>query len=180
MNRQARVKNMVMTGLLAAVLVVLAQILVPIGAVPFTMAVLGVVLIGLLLPPAWAAACLGVYMVLGFAGVPVFAGFMAGPAVLLGPTGGYLFGYFALTLCLSFAVKRGGGVLWQALAGVAGLVGLYLFGTVWYVMLTGAPFLSGLAMCVVPFILPDLAKLALGIGVAAALQRRLAPGRARG
>lgn len=178
MRIQSKTGRMVLAGLLAALLVVMAQIVVPIGPVPFSMAVFGVVLMGLLQSPAWAAASLGAYMLLGVVGVPVFAGFKAGPQVLFGPTGGYLVGYFALALALAFAVKHTQKLVLRIAAGVLGLALLYLFGTLWYVVLTGASFASGLALCVLPFIIPDLAKLALGVGITAAVQRRLLARRA--
>ena len=87
---KSKTKDLVLAGLLAAVIAVLAQISLPIGPVPFTLAVLGVFLTGLLLTPGWAMASIAVYLVIGAIGLPVFSGFSGGPAVLVGPTGGYL------------------------------------------------------------------------------------------
>ncbi len=97
-----------MTALFAALTAVLAQIQLPIGPVPFNLAVFGAFLAGMLLEPAWAAASMGVYMLLGAVGIPVFAGFMGGPAVLLGKTGGYVIGYIFIALATALAVKRSG------------------------------------------------------------------------
>ena len=93
MKRKIATKDLVLTALFAALTAVLAQIQLPIGPVPFNLAVFGAFLAGMLLEPAWAAASMGVYMLLGAVGIPVFAGFMGGPAVLLGKTGGYVIGY---------------------------------------------------------------------------------------
>jgi biotin transport system substrate-specific component len=78
----------------AALLAVLAVLPgIPVGPVPITLATLGVLLAGVLLGP-WrgAAACL-VYLLVGFAGVPVFAGGASGVGVLAGPSAGYLLAY---------------------------------------------------------------------------------------
>ncbi len=166
--------KMVRAALLAALLCVLALVVVPLGPVPFSMAVFGVALIGAFLPPLWAAASLGCYLLLGFCGLPVFAGFKAGPGVLLGPTGGYLAGYFVLALAISFAVKKAWPVWLQALCGLLGLMGCYLLGTLWFMLVTGATFIEGLTLCVFPFALPDLGKIALALVLAAALQKRMA------
>ncbi|MDL2254267.1 biotin transporter BioY [Ruminococcaceae bacterium OttesenSCG-928-I18] len=146
--------------------------MVPIGPVPFTLAILGVAFLGAMLPPPWAAGSLGAYLLLGLCGLPVFAGFNAGPGVLLGPTGGYLAGYFLLALAVSLARKKPLPLQW--LAAAAGMSGCYLLGTLWYTLVTGATFLSGLVLCVVPFVLPDALKITLALLLARALQRRMA------
>ena len=92
MKRKIATKDLVLAALFAALTAVLAQIQLPIGPVPFNLAVFGAFLAGMLLAPAWAAASMGVYMLLGAVGIPVFAGFMGGPAVLLSKTGGYVIG----------------------------------------------------------------------------------------
>ena len=108
MKRKIATKDLVLTALFAALTAVLAQIQLPIGPVPFNLAVFGAFLAGMLLEPAWAAASMGVYMLLGAVGIPVFAGFMGGPAVLLGKTGGYVIGYIFIALATALAVKRSG------------------------------------------------------------------------
>ena len=108
-------------ALLAALTAVLAQVQLPIGPVPFNLAVLGAFLAGMLLRPAWAACAMGVYMALGLIGIPVFAGFVGGPAVLAGKTGGYVLGYVCIAWCTAMA--RRFGRLWLMAAGMAlGLV----------------------------------------------------------
>ena len=106
MKRKIATKDLVLTALFAALTAVLAQIQLPIGPVPFNLAVFGAFLAGMLLEPAWAAASMGVYMLLGAVGIPVFAGFMGGPAVLLGKTGGYVIGYIFIAMATALAVKR--------------------------------------------------------------------------
>ena len=65
MKRKIATKDLVLTALFAALTAVLAQIQLPLGPVPFNLAVFGAFLAGMLLPPAWAAAYMGVYMLLG-------------------------------------------------------------------------------------------------------------------
>ena len=95
-----------------------------------------------------------VYVLLGAAGVPVFAGFRAGISVLAGPTGGYIIGYivavFIIGVRADVLVKRStageqtasGGravkeTLLYALAMVIGLLICYAFGTAWFMISTG-------------------------------------------
>ena len=138
MKRKIATKDLVLTALFAALTAVLAQIQLPIGPVPFNLAVFGAFLAGMLLEPAWAAASMGVYMLLGAVGIPVFAGFMGGPAVLLGKTGGYVIGYIFIALATALAVKRSGKLPVIGAAMLAGLLVCYGFGTAWFMAVTGA------------------------------------------
>lgn len=73
--------------------------------------------------------------------------------------------------------SRTSKVRWaEAAALVLGLLVLYAFGTAWYMFMYartqgGAGLMSVLLLCVIPFVIPDLIKLALAL----ALARRLAP-----
>ncbi|MBP8856252.1 MAG: biotin transporter BioY, partial [Oscillospiraceae bacterium] len=78
-TQNTKTKQLVLSGLLAAFTAVLAQIVLPVGPVPFNLALLGAYLAGMLLPPAAALGSMAVYCVLGAFGVPVFAGFAGGP-----------------------------------------------------------------------------------------------------
>ena len=159
-------------ALLAALTAVLAQVQLPIGPVPFNLAVLGAFLAGMLLRPAWAACAMGVYMALGLIGIPVFAGFVGGPAVLAGKTGGYVLGYVCIAWCTAMA--RRFGRLWLTAAGMAlGLVLCYALGTAWFMGMTGTGLGPSLAFCVWPFIVPDICKGACALAVGTAVAKRL-------
>ena len=112
----------------------------------------------------------------------MFSGFQGGLGALLGATGGYLLG-FLLTALTVWGAERWLGKSAPVFLGacVLGLGLCYLFGSVWYAAVYAAA--SGpvglatvLGWCVFPFVLPDLAKLALAFALsrrlAAALQRR--------
>ena len=115
-----------------------------------------------------------VYLLLGLAGLPVFAGFQGGAGTLPGVTGGYILGFGASALVYWLVTTRLGTALpVSILACVLGLVVCYAFGTAWFWWLTPVPpVLSVLRqpwVCVLPFVVPDLIKLAL----AALLSRRV-------
>lgn len=173
MKRNNKLLQMVWVALLAATLCVMAQIVLPIGPVPFSMATFALYFLGAMLPPAQAAACVGVYLALGFIGLPVFAGFKGGPQVLLGPTGGYLVGYFVVAVLVAFATAHSRRyVVWLA-AALAATAGLYLVGTIWFMVSTQSGLVASLTLCVLPFALPDIAKAVLGLALAKTLHHRL-------
>ena len=167
------------TGFMTALTAVCAWISIP-GPVPFTLQTFAVFLAPGLLGGRLGTMAVGVYLLLGAAGLPVFAGFSGGLGALLGATGGFLLGFLLTALVMwgaEAALGRSGAVFLASAA--AGQALCYLFGSLWYAFgyaggAAGLPAVLG--ACVLPFLLPDAAKLALAF----ALRRRLAPVLARG
>lgn len=157
---------------LGAVLIAICSWISIPTVVPFTMQTFAVFCVLSLLGGKRGTVSICVYLLLGAAGVPVFAGFTAGIGIVLGSTGGYMLGFVAIGLLYWLAVGRLGKKLWvEAAALAAGLVLCYAFGTAWFVLVyarsTGAIGLAtALAWCVLPFAIPDLLKLALALLVA--------------
>ncbi len=164
-------KELIKAGLLAAITAVLAQIVLPIGPIPFNLAVMGAFLAGMLLTPRWACFSMFAYMLLGIIGVPVFAGFKGGAGVLFGNTGGYVFGYIAIALLTSLG--RNKKWYFASLLMAAGVLICYTLGTVWFMILTKNNLAASLAYCVTPFIIPDVAKGICAYAIGKALNTRL-------
>lgn len=167
-------ERIAMIGMFAAVLGVTAQVAVPIPGleVPFTLQTMAVALAGLLLGARDGATCLAVYLLAGAIGLPVFAGGRAGPAVLVGPTGGFLLGFVAQAGVTGWVAGTGPLPGLGRLVGacLAGLIGTYACGAAGLILLAGAP-AARAAQVVLPF-LPGAAVKAV---LAALLYRRLAP-----
>lgn len=173
MPKRNKTRLLVLAAVMAAVLAVLSPLAIPLGPVPITLGTLAVFLTGALLPPLSAAAALSVYILIGLLGLPVFSGFRAGPGVLVGPTGGYLLGYYFIVLALAFARRRTQKPAWQLAAAMGGMAACYLVGTLWYTVVSGASFASGLAVCVLPFVLPDFIKAVAALALARQLEKLL-------
>lgn len=170
--------ELVYIAIFAALIAACSWISIP-SSVPFTMQTFAILLTILLLGGKRATFAVIVYLLLGAVGAPVFAGFSSGIGVLLGSTGGYLIGFLAQTLLYWVVVKESGKnkVLELAIL-VAGLFLCYGFGTLWFVKVytatTGAVgFVTALWWCVIPYILPDLVKLALAYGLSHRLRRHV-------
>ena len=112
---------------------------------------------------------MAVYLLLGLVGLPVFAGFQGGAGTLLGVTGGYILGFGAAALIYWLVTARLGASLpVSILACVLGLLVCYTFGTAWFLVAYARSvgpisLTAALGMCVFPFVLPDLIKLALAV-----------------
>ena len=160
-------KRMTRIALCAALLAPCAWLSVPTQP-PFTMQTFGIFLTLLLLGAKDGTIAIGLYILLGALGVPVFSGFNGGMGALMGPTGGYIVGFLLICLIFGLLCGKGAGLWLKALALLLGLAVCYAFGTLWFVKVYGdmkGPIstLSALSMCVFPFIVPDLAKLALAL-----------------
>ena len=158
-------KTMFLTraALLAAVMCILAPITIPIGPVPITLGVFAVMLAGTILNWKEAGAALLVYLLLGIIGLPVFSSGKSGPAVLVGPTGGYLwtFLFMAIIIALFSSKERGSRVKETVFAVIGCLVALvvcYFFGTLQFMHVASYDLKSALAVCVYPFVAVDIAK----------------------
>lgn len=172
----SRTRSMIVAALMAALLAASAWIVLPIGAVPVTLQVFIVLLVGLLLSPGWAAASVGVYVLMGAIGVPVFSGGMGGLGHLAGPTGGYIIGFLIAAPAVAFTrrafVSRGGN--WAApwsLATLVGIVIIYTLGWLQLSLVTGMGLLPAFVAGVLPFVVVDLAKAVVAVAVAGTLRR---------
>jgi biotin transport system substrate-specific component len=115
------------------------------------------------------------YVLLGAAGAPVFAMFRGGPAVLAGPTGGYIAGYVIAAWVIGLITGRPGGkMLFLAAACAAGFVTYMVMGTCWFMVSTNTYLHEALMICVVPFLPGDALKIAVASGVAFRLRPALA------
>jgi biotin transport system substrate-specific component len=126
-------RDFVLCALLAALTAVGAYITIPMfGAVPFTLQVLFVLLSGLVLGARLGALSMLVYLILGLV-APVYAGGASGVGTLVGPAGGYLWG-FVLAAGLSGLImerRKPRGLVGLTLTSLAGLVPIYVLGATW-------------------------------------------------
>jgi biotin transport system substrate-specific component len=176
--RNQSLRNMLLASLFAALTAVIAQVsffLPGVPNVPVTLQVLAVCLAGGLLGPAWGAIAMGLYVLLGAVGLPVYANGASGLHVLVGPTGGYLLSYPAAAFAIGLLARpqRAPGLLRTGLAMVAGLAMIYLGGGGWAVLVGGKGLAVVLSGWVLPFIPFDLGKVVLAAVLAGAVNRAL-------
>ena len=159
----------------------------PISPVPMSLATLMLYLSVYILGKKHATISCGIYLLIGLVGIPVFSGFTGGAGKLLGPTGGYLIGYLALTWIGGWCVEKWSGgfgnagasgvgrlnFLLQGLGLAAGTVVCYLFGTLWLAYQAGMDFVAALGVGVLPFVVGDVVKIVVGVVVGNVIRRRL-------
>ncbi|MBQ9833486.1 MAG: biotin transporter BioY [Clostridia bacterium] len=170
-----KIKRMTYTALFAVVIAICSWIAVP-ATVPFTLQSFAVFAALTILGGKYGLFAIVLYIVLGAVGLPVFSNFTGGIGVLFGPTGGYIFGFVAMAILYWLITHFFGERLFVRVAAIAlGLVVCYALGTVQFMTVYSMPKEQGLwsafSMCVLPFIVPDIIKIALAFAAAGRLSR---------
>lgn len=164
------VSNIALAAVLAALTAAFAYVSIPIPGLPAPVSfqVFGVYFAGLLLGPRWGGFSLGLYLLVGIAGAPVFSNGGAGLGYVLGPTGGYLIGFLLAAILIGAIVHRGldakplgeVSVAVQAGALVAGLALIYAIGVPWLALTAGYPFVEAATVGAAIFLPGDAIKIA--------------------
>lgn len=153
-------------AIFAAILTVCAWLCIPVGDMVITMQTFGVALALLLLGGKWGTVSIGIYLLLGAVGLPVFSGFRSGIGALAGVTGGFLWGFLTSGLVF-WALERLGKI--PALC--AGLLVCYVCGCGWFYLYAGGGLGLILLRCVIPFLIPDALKLWLAFSLSGRLKK---------
>lgn len=161
-------KNMVLCSLFAALIAVCAWICIPVGDISFTLQTLGIFLSLGLLGGKRGCAAIAIYLLLGAAGMPVFSGFRGGLGALVGVTGGFLWGFLFCGLTYWVLARFS-----KLPAMIAGQLICYLCGCIWFYLYAGGGLWVILLRCVVPFLIPDAAKLYLAYVLTSRLSRHI-------
>lgn len=176
---RSKTYDMVYIAVFAVVMAVCSWISIP-AQVPFTLQTFGVFMaVGVLGGKRGTIAVL-VYILLGAIGIPVFAGFSGGIGALFGMSGGYIIGFlFSAIVMWGLENLIGRKPVMQIISMIAGLIVCYGFGTVWFMIVyartTGAVGLATvLGWCVIPFIIPDLIKIALAFVLSGRVRKHVA------
>ncbi|MGN8888646.1 biotin transporter BioY [Blautia sp. HCP28S3_G10] len=176
---RSKTYDIVYIAVFAVIMAICSWISIP-TTVPFTLQTFGVfIAVGILGGKRGTLAVL-VYIILGAIGVPVFSGFTGGVGILAGTTGGYIIGFLfsALVMWLMEKIPGKRSVI-QVISMIVGLIVCYAFGTAWFMIVysraNGAVGLAAvLGWCVIPFIIPDLVKIAFAYVLSRKLKKYVA------
>lgn len=170
LNISAQLQMTVYSSLMAALIAVGAFIAIPVGPVPIVLQNMFVMLAGLLLGMRWGLASVGLYLLAGVCGLPVFSGGGAGLAHIFGPTGGYLLGYLPAVLIIGLVSEKAKSMLPKLLALLVGALFVYLFGVTWLKIVTGMSLQKALTVGMLPFLVGDAIKIIAALFIAKVLQ----------
>lgn len=167
-----KAQKIAITGILAAVICLLAPLSIPVGAVPVSLATLAVCLTACTVDPKRAASATAIYILLGMAGLPVFSSFRGGFHVVAGVTGGYIIAYVPCALTVSLLTEKFGEKNYiYPLSMAIGTLECYLIGTLWYAVQADVAFAQALSVCVLPFVIGDIIKITAASALAITLKK---------
>ena len=158
--------DMVYIAVFAVVMAICSWISIP-ATVPFTLQTFGVFLAVGVLGGKRGTLSILVYILLGAVGV------------LFGNAGGYIIGFLVGALIMWGMEKVMGRKTWAlAVQMVVGLIVCYAFGTAWFMIMytrSAGPvgLVTVLGWCVFPFIIPDLIKIVVALGLTKSLKKVL-------
>ena len=190
----ARTRSIAFVALTIAIMGVSAWVAIPFGPVLLTLQMFALMFAILVLTPRQCMAAIGGYLALGAVGLPMFSGMRGGIGMLVGPTGGYLWGYLLGAVC-ALLVREGlgralgaspatAGKRAQGLTGpkafavdmvacVAFIVVTYACGCFQYAAVAGVDVAAAFAVTIAPFAIPDLLKAVAAVACARAVVRAL-------
>lgn len=161
-----RTKKIVLIGLMTAVTCILGPLSIPLpfSPVPISLTNFAIFLAVFILGMKDATISFIIYLLLGAVGVPVFSAFSGGLGKLVGPTGGYLFGFIFLALIMGFFMEHFDRKIVPTIIGmIIGMAVCYIFGTVWLAKLMSLSFNEALALGVLPYLAGDVAKIIIAV-----------------
>jgi biotin transport system substrate-specific component len=150
-----------------------AQVTIPLTPVPFTLQPMVVLLSGIVLGSRLGMMSQVLYILIGIAGLPVFAAspLPQGILRLAGPTGGYLMAYPAAAFLTGWLAERGFDrrYLTSVLAMSTGLLVIFTFGVswlAWFAQPVPAGFDTALRVGFLQFLPVDVYKILVAAAVA--------------
>jgi len=136
-----------------------SHIRIPIGLVPITLQTLFVLLAGALVGSFRGSLSQTLYVTAGVLGVPLFAGTVAGLAVLSGPTGGYLAGFVLAPLVVGKLIRMRKGFAWSLFVFAVGSLLILALGVLHLALFYAPNLRTAIQVGLLPFLVGDAAKI---------------------
>lgn len=175
MKEHQKLVAMIQIALLAALTAVLSQLAIPMPTqVPLTLQTFAVALAAYFGGVKKGLTSIAVYLALGAVGIPVFANQKGGFGVLIGFTGGFLWGFLVMALLCGIGIDL--IRLHPAICIALGIVGLgicHLMGSFQYMLLSSRSFPESFMLVSFPYLLKDIASVVIAFFAAMGLRKAL-------
>ena len=150
-----KVRDMALIALMTAAVSVLSIIAIPMpSGVPITLQTFAVPFVGYFLGAKKGTASIFLYLLIGAVGLPVFSGMKGGVSILLGPTGGFLWGFLIFVLLCGWKKESKNKSL-PLLLGFAGLLICHALGALQYALLMTRPYIEAFLLVSLPYLVKD-------------------------
>ena len=173
MKQKFSTQELTTMALLAALLCVSSYISIrlPFSAVPITAQTLIINIIALLLKPKKAGITVGIWLLLGLAGLPVFSGGSGGFGVLAGATGGYIIGYLLAAILVSVLKSRKNKIIRNTASVLTGILIIYAVGIPWMKIVMHLDWRAAVVTGLLPFLAGDIIKCIASVYICKPLYR---------
>ncbi|MGG3914922.1 MULTISPECIES: biotin transporter BioY [Bacillaceae] len=169
-----KLRMIIHCAIFAAMTGIFAQIEIPLPLVPISGQTLAVGITATILGSRYGALSLICYAALGAVGVPVFAGFSGGAQVLVGPTGGYIFGFIIAAYFTGLILEKTRFTIPMAMiANTVGMIITLILGTIQLKFVADLGWSQAMAAGVYPFIVVGLIKAFLASWIGITVRKRL-------
>ncbi|RLL47730.1 biotin transporter BioY [Oceanobacillus piezotolerans] len=173
-NQSKKLRVMMNCAIFAAITAILAQVEVPLPLIPISGQTLAVGIAATILGSKQGALAMICYAAMGAVGLPVFAGFSGGAQVLVGPSGGYIFGFIVTAFITGLILEKTRFTVPMALlANVIGMFVTLFFGTMQLKLVLDLSWGASLAAGVYPFLVVGFIKAFLASYIGITVRRRL-------
>ena len=167
--RKEKIKDITYVALFVAVIAIVSQIAIPMPSlVPITLQTFAVSMCGYILGYKKGFVAIIVYIALGAAGAPVFSSFQGGISVLVGYSGGFVFGFIPLVILCGIIRDKKLGIL----LGIIGVILCHILGIIWYMALSSNNLVSAFVLVSLPYIFKDLLFVPLSYFVSVQIRKK--------
>ena len=154
--KNTKIKKLALSALLTAIIAVTAWVSVPTPfGVNLAFTIFGVSIAGFILGVKGALAATATYIALGAAGLPIFSFFSGGAGVLLGLSGGFIWGFLAVAV-LCGIVKNTNKKTIKYILMISSVLICHASGVIQYSIVSGNDILASFISVSLPFLLKDI------------------------
>lgn len=167
-----KIRQITFVSIFVAIITVISQISIPTpSGVPLTLQIFAVAFCGYYLDVKQAAAGIIVYLLLGLAGAPVFSGFRGGIYVLLGPSGGFIWGFIFVSILCSISSKNAFGIVF----GEFSVAICHFIGVFQYMLVAKTSFWTSFVIVSLPYVVKDMLLILMAYVLAKKIKKRILP-----
>lgn len=168
------IRKTALIAILAATVCIFSPFSVPLGAIPISLSTFAIYVVACSVNKKYSIPAVAVYILIGAIGLPVFSSFTGGLQCITGYTGGYIIGYIPCTFVIGYMTDRfENNKIIYPLSMIAGTFVCYLCGILWYIHKAECGFYEAAAVCILPFIIGDIIKIAVASCIGITLKQRL-------
>jgi len=172
--RNERLRWLLLSAIFAAIMAVLSQLTIPLPLIPITGQTLAVGLTATILGSRYGTLAMIIYTLLGAVGLPVFSQASGGLQILVGKSGGYIFGFILTVYATGLILEKAGFTLKNAI--IANIVGMFITlicGSIQLKYVLDIPWDKAIAFGVTPFLVVGVIKAVLASIIGIKVRQRL-------